>query len=139
MEPTENKINIVAEKNSKKYLHYHGDKVRSIYLLIVMILIIATPFFKYRLLAGSYLAIIAVVGFSIFAGLTNPLSRKILIIDFIISMVAVFIFGQQTILAYTGTYSDLFFLTNLVLFILSTLSLYFSSKTLRGNLLYKGQ
>ncbi len=134
---TENKIRNIVNKNNMEVAsrHYYGDEVRFIYLLIAIVMIVTTPFFKYQLLLQSLLSIIAVVGFTIFAGLTNPKSAVIIIIDFVISIAASVVFGYQTIASYAGDYTDLFFLANVLLFILSVLALYFSTKTLRGNLL----
>ncbi len=141
MEPTaEEKIKNILNKNAARELpmmHYHGDTVRVIYLLMAVILVITTPFFKYKLLTQSFGAIVAVIGFSVFGGLTNPRSRAVIVIDFLISIASAVIFGYQTIVTYAGSYADLFFLTNVLLFALAVFSLYFSSKTLRGNLLYQ--
>ncbi len=137
MQPFENKMNDMAEQKLKNASHYHGDAVRVIFLIIVLVLIITTPYFKFRLLFWSFGAIIAIIGFLIFAGLTNPKSTAIIVIDFIISILSTLTFGYQAIILYKGNYFDLFFLAVLVLFILSASALYFSSKTLRGNMLYK--
>lgn len=138
MEPEKN-IQSIAEQKLKQAMHYHGDELRVTFLIMVIILVIGTPFFKYTLVFKSFAALLAIVFFVVFAGLTNPKSKAVIIIDFIISIFSVLLFGSQTILIYTGNIADLFFLTNLVLFVLSIFALYFSSKTLRGNLLYKAK
>lgn len=137
MEP-QNDIDTQIQRMQKQVpvMHYHGDKVRIIYLAMAVIMLIATPLFKYKLLiVQSFAGIIAVVGIAIFAGLTNPRSRWVMVIDLMISVSAFLIFGYQTIITYTNTLNDSFFLTNLLLAVLAIFAVYFSSKTLRGNIL----
>ncbi len=140
MDETPIKINNIVEKSLKNAMHYHGNAVRAYFLAIILVLIIATPFFKDRLLPIQTLtAVVAVVLFAIFAGLTSPKSKLSIVGDFIIAIFATIIFGQQAMYSYSGDYRDLFFIINLLLFILSAFSLYFGSKTLRGVMLYKGE
>lgn len=72
---------------------------------------------------------------SILAGFTNPKTTFIIVFDFLVSIGTLVVFGYETIVSYHGQLSDLFFLTNLALAILSLFALYFSSETLRGKLI----
>ncbi len=137
MELEEDRRNSIQIKKELPVMHYHGDKVRVIYLIMAILMLIGTPIFKYKLLiAQSFGGIIAIVGIAIFAGLTNPKSRWVIVIDLLISISAAFIFGYQVIMSYHNTFFDLFFLANALLAVLALFAVYFSSKTLRGNLLY---
>jgi hypothetical protein len=116
-------------------MHYHGDKVRNIYLLMAVIMLISTPFCSAELPVSTTNSVIGILILSLFAGLTTPRSRFIIVFDFLISLAVLFVFGYQFVNSYSAGSIGLFFLSNLVLALLSIAAVYFSSKTLRGNFL----
>lgn len=124
----------VAEKELKD-MHYYGDKVRIIYIIIALIILVMTPFFKDRIPTTEYFSVLGVMVLAVFAGLTNPKSRVIIIFDFLISIFSLLVFGFEALNSYNNTYIDTFFVGNLVLAIISVFAIYYSSKTLRGNLM----
>ncbi len=131
-------IKNIREKNMQKELqgiHYYGDRVRVLFLVISVSILIATPFFMDKLPLPATYSVLGVLILSVLAGLTNPRSKKVIIMDFVISLLLVIVFGYQTMDSYRGFYPDLFFLSNLTLGVLSVFALYFSSKTVRGGTL----
>ena len=142
MEPNE-KIESVAEnirmKNEQKELrmrHYYGDTIRILFICMAVIMLITTPFLKNQLPVPAFYSIFGVLVLSILAGFINPKSRSIIIFDFLVSIFALIIFGYQMVTSYNGFSLDLYFWTNVALSTMALFSLYFSSKTLRGNILY---
>ena len=136
----ENARENIRVKNNQKELqamHYHGDKVRFVFLVMSIIMLISTPFFKNKLPMPAFISILGVLIFAMLAGLTNPKSKSVIVFNFLVSIGALLIFGREVIISYNNILTDLFFLSNLILAVLSLFALYFSSKTLRGNLLYQ--
>ena len=135
---TNEKIENLKIKNEEKTLrmthHYHGDKVRIIYLIMAVVMLVTTPFFKDRLPVPALYSIFGVIVFAILAGLTNPKSRSVIFFDFFSSIGALLVFGNELIKSYDKTSMDSFFWWNLVLALLSLLAIYFSSKTFRGHM-----
>lgn len=135
----EQKIENVRIKNVQKELesiHYHGDKVRIIYILSALIILVTTPFFREKIPLTGYFSVFCVMVLTIFAGLTNPKSRSIITLNFFISIAAFLVFSHEALESYNSTNSaDGFFLTGMLLSVISIFAIYYSSKTLRGNLM----
>lgn len=132
------KIENIKMKNIQKeaaFLHYYGDEVRTIFLVIAIVMIVMTPFVKNELPVPAYLSIFGVIVLSVLAGLTNPKLRFVIVFSFLASLASLVIFGYEVIVSSEKTYTSLFFGCNILLAILSLFALYFSSKTLRGHLL----
>jgi hypothetical protein len=138
MEP-EDRMENIRMKNQGKVSHYYGDIVRNLYIVMAVVMLVVTPFVKDDFSFPAYFSIFAVLVLLVFAGFTNPKLKSVLIFDFLISVIALLIFGHEMILSYSEPYTRLFFITNIVLSVISIFALYFSSKTLRGNLLSKSQ
>ncbi|MEQ1561238.1 MAG: hypothetical protein ABL899_00780 [Nitrospira sp.] len=137
MEPSE-KIYNIRLKNMQKELrvmHYYGDNIRNIYISIALIMLVMTPFVKNELPVSAFFSVLVVIVLAIFAGLTNPKSKPILFLDFVISIVALIFFGKEMVISYNEPFTRLFFLVNVILSTLSVFAVYFSSKTLRGSFL----
>ena len=137
IENVKESIKIKGEQKELHIMHYHGDRVRNLFIWIAVIMLGMTPFFQDRLPIPAFLSIFGVLVFSMLAGLTNPKSRPIIIFNFIISIVALLNFGYESVVSYHNVATDTFFLLNLGLATLSLFATYFSSKTLRGYLLYQ--
>jgi hypothetical protein len=136
---TNNKIQTIKEKVETRQMHYHGDKLRNIYLLMAVIMLISTPFCSAELPVSTTNSVIGILVLSLFAGLTTPKSRFIIVFDFIISLTVLFVFGYQFVNSYSTGFVGVFFYANLVLALLSIAAVYFSSKTLRGHFLIQKQ
>lgn len=134
----ENKIESIRSRNSQKELeslHYYGDKVRTIFILAAIIIIVMAPFFKDRIPFREHFTVLGVMVLAMLAGLTNPKLRSIIVLDFIASLFAFLIFGTEALVTYSQYQADTFFLANMVLSVITIFAIYYSSKTLRGNLM----
>ena len=120
-----------------KQMHYYGDKVRIIYICMSVIMLVMSPFVQNRLPFPAFLSIFAVLFFTMIAGLISPRAKLIIILNFIVAIAAVIVFGMESISSYTNTFNDVFFIGNVFLAVASVFALYYSSKTLRGSMLYK--
>jgi hypothetical protein len=144
MEPNEKiesvreSIRIKDEEREVHIRHYYGDRVRILFILIAAIMLVTTPFLQERLPVPANISIFGVLVLAILAGFVSPRSRVIIVLNFLVSIGTLVIFGSQTIASYKISL-DLFFWGNLIMSVLSLFALYYSSKTLRGNLMYKNQ
>lgn len=138
MTPEEKIENIRVHSREKelKEMHYYGDDVRTIFLIEAIIIIVMTPFFKNQIPLPSYFSVFGVLVLSMLAGLTSPKARPIIFLNFIVSLVSLLVFGYELLSSYSGEMS-IYFIGNFVLSIASVFAVYYSSKTLRGNLLNK--
>jgi hypothetical protein len=93
------------------------------------------PFFKDRIPFREHYTVLGVMILAMLAGLTNPKLRSIIILDFIASIFAFLIFGTEALVTYSQFKGDTFFFANLVLSVITIFAIYYSSKTLRGNLM----
>ncbi len=134
----EQKIENIRNRTANKELesmHYYGDKVRTLFISAAIIIIIMAPFFKDRIPFKEHFTVLGVMVLAMLAGLTNPKLRSIIILDFIASLFAFLIFGTEALVTYSKYHIDTFFLANLILSIITIFAIYYSSKTLRGNLM----
>jgi hypothetical protein len=132
------KMDEVREKNMEKELkrfHYYGGVVRNLYMAMAVIMLFMTPFLKNELPVPPFISVAAVLGLAVFAGFTSPKAKSIIFYEFIISLVALYIFGYEMVVSYGPTHTRLLFWTSTVLAILAVFTLYFSSKTFRGQML----
>ncbi|MFZ2621414.1 MAG: hypothetical protein WAX85_03375 [Minisyncoccia bacterium] len=141
MEPND-KIESFKEKSAErelKSMHYYGDTTRILYVVMAVVMLVATPFVKNDLPFPADVSIFAVLVLSVLAGFTNPKSKDVLYFDFAASVISLLFFGYEMIISYNGPYTKLFFYVNILLSVLAMFSLYLSSKTLRGNLQSKSE
>lgn len=132
------KIEAIKSKTTQKELesmHYYGDKVRTIFILAAIIIIVMAPFFKDRIPFREHFTVLGVMVLAMLAGLTNPKLRSIIVLDFIVSLFAFLIFGTEALVTYSKYKVDTFFVANLGLSVVTIFAIYYSSKTLRGNLM----
>ncbi|MFZ2522180.1 MAG: hypothetical protein WAX44_02940 [Minisyncoccia bacterium] len=136
MIPEEKIENIKVHNQSRELreIHYYGDEVRMIFLIMAVIILILTPFFKVEIPLLAYFSVFGVLILSMLAGLTSPKARSIIIFNFLVSLTSLLVFGYELIVSFDRSF-NMFFVGNLVLSILSIFAVYFSSKTLRGNIL----
>lgn len=116
--------------------HYYGDTVRKLFLTSAVLMIITLPFMARFIEVPLYISILAALAISVFAGITNPLQRWVAVLNFLIALAGAFIFENAAINGYS-TYSIIHqaFYINQILAILFIVTLYFTTKTLRGMLL----
>lgn len=124
------------ENDNLKFEHYYGDTVRGIFLSAGVVFLVTMvrdqEFLSFYLVVG----VLSVLALTILAGLTNPLSKKIIKIDAVISIVMFLLFEYLAIAGYVSaqSFSNDIFLLRQLLAILFLVALYFSTKTLRGML-----
>lgn len=127
-------IRVHSQIKELKEMHYYGDNVRMLFLVMSLVVLVMTPFFKDQIPSPSFFSIFGVLVLSMLAGLTSPKARLIIFFNFFVSLSALLVFGYELIVSYQKT-PDLYFFSNLALSIMSVFAVYFSSKTLRGNIL----
>ncbi len=132
-----NMIRIKDPKREVKNMHYYGDKIRVLYIVMSFIMLVASPFVKNLLPFPAFLSIFGFLLLTIIAGIINPKTKTIIILNFIVSIILVIVFGKEAIVTYKGDIKNVFFLLNFILSIGSLFALYYSSKTVRGVMLYK--
>jgi hypothetical protein len=116
--------------------HYYGDTVRAIFLSAGVVFLVTMvrdqEFLSFYLIVGA----LSVLTLVILAGLTNPLSKKIIKADAVISIIMFLLFEYLAIAGYmkAQSFSDSVFLLRQLLAILFLIALYFSTKTIRGML-----
>jgi len=116
--------------------HYYGDIVRRLFLVVAFFMLLTLPFFLEKIPLPYYLGIFSILLLIIFSGLTNPKQLWVSVFDGTISLLGVIIFGYYAIDAYL-LYSviSLYFWVNQLFALIFLISLYYSIKTIRGNLI----
>lgn len=124
----------------KKYLeeyreipHYHGDKVRILFVIAGLLMLFALPFYQHIIPIPIIFSILAILIIGFMAGITNPRLMSIALTDMIISLSGFFIFEYMSISFFDE--NKLFALVNQILAGIFFIAIYFSTKTLRGFLL----
>lgn len=113
--------------------HYHGDVVRVLFFVAGIIMLIGLPFFKDLIPFSLNISILSILVLGLIAGFTNPRQMWVAIINVLISLAGFIIFEYYAVTSFDP--STLFFWTNQALALIFFLTLYFSTKTLRGFLL----
>lgn len=113
--------------------HYYGDMVRKLFLIAACAMLFTLPFFTTYIPVTIWTALLIILGLSIFSGLTNPKVFILAILDMVIAIVALLLFGYNAIDAYLRYgITEMYFWLNEVLGLLFLISLYLSVKTVRG-------
>lgn len=113
--------------------HYYGDTIRKLFFAAAFLMLFFIPFFTDYIPVTVRQGLLVVLAVSIFSGLTNPTLFWVAVMDLLISIGGVFIFGYYAADSYLRySISDFYFWINQVLSVLFLASLYFSIKTVRG-------
>ncbi len=134
MQPTD-KIDIIKMKNEQKeirLMHYYGDEVRTVFLVMAVAMMFVTPFVKEELPVPAFFSVFGVIALAVLAGFTNPKTKPVIVLNFITSLGSLAIFSNEIINSYGFPHTALFFWSNVGLAMLSLFAAYYSSKTLRG-------
>jgi hypothetical protein len=123
--------------NSEPFYHYHGDKVRVLFVIGGLIMIASYPFFASFIAAPIPLSIFGCIALAFFGGLMNPKQIWIIALNTIISMGAFVVFEYAAVYAYlnfspTQEIHVAFFWVNQILSLIFFTAAYLSTKTLRG-------
>ncbi len=117
----------------RKTAHYHGDEVRVLFLVSALVLVVAESIGADLPLSTTN-AVIAAIILVITAGITNPAQFGIHWFNALIAIVGTLIFGTSAVDHYRAGLSifDSSFASIEALSLLSLLSLYFTTRTIRG-------
>ena len=111
--------------------HYYGSIVRKLFVLAAVLTFLIYPFFSPFLPQHPALMIFAVALLAVMAGLTSQRDRMVIIIDIIISFLAIIFFENHAI-AYVKLLPRGIFVADQIMTFIFFFALYFSVKTLRG-------
>lgn len=119
----------------RSVLHYHGDEVRVLFFTAALVLLVAQSTgadLPLSTIGAVTLAIILVIA----AGITNPAQSAIHWLNALLSAGGVILFGTTAINHYRGGASifDPSFVYIEALALLSLVALYFTTRTIRGDL-----
>jgi hypothetical protein len=110
--------------------HYYGDIVRVLFLTAGLVMLVSLPFYHNLTQLPLIISIMIILGMGLLAGLTNPKVIYVIVFDVAISLCALFITEYFAVVYFHE--QILYSLINQGLAILFFISLYYSSKTLRG-------
>ena len=116
--------------------HYYGDVARILFVMAAIVILVAeTTGADIPLTAGE--AVIWAVILAISAGITNPEQSWIHWINEGIAILGVLVFGTSAIAHYRAGAGllDSSYLYNEILALLSVITVYYTTKTIRGNVL----
>ena len=111
--------------------HYYGSIVRKLFVLAAVLTFLIYPFFSPFLPQQPALMIFAVAVLAIMAGLTSQRDRLVIVIDIIISILAIIFFENHAIV-YVKLLPRGIFVADQILTFIFFFALYYSVKTLRG-------
>lgn len=117
--------------SSRKIPHYYGDHVRRLFLVVAAILVVAIPVWDGLFPLTMPTRIIFVLALALLAGITNPHSKWVLLLDAIIAAAGVFILELIAIQDYAADELMLFLAREVVILML-LFAFYFSIKTYRA-------
>lgn len=120
-----------SQSSSTSIPHYHGDTVRTFFLIGGIIILATLPFFNNLLQIGIEFLLIFVILLALGGAIVNPFQRWIVIVNLIISAVAVILFEYAAVI---GFGEDMFLLSIVrqTLAIIFLFALYYSGRTLRA-------
>jgi hypothetical protein len=119
----------------RKILHYHGDEVRVLFFVGALILFVAQSTGA-DLPLSTFGAVIAAVLLVIAAGITNPAQHGIHWFNAFLAVVGTLLFGMTAVNHYRAGTSifDPSFIYIEALALLSLVALYFTTRTIRGDM-----
>lgn len=126
--------------NKELLEHYHGDKVRSLFMVGGLIMVVAYPFFHSLISAPLPIAIVGSIILAVFGGLMNPKQKWVIFLNTVIPVIAFLFFEYYAAYAYMNlspaeNINVAFFWVNQILAVIFFLAAYLSTKSFRGALL----
>lgn len=114
--------------------HYHGHAVRQILFVCGILMLLLLTFYYDQIRFGAFMPLVGILAVDFFAGLTSPRILFAIFFDLLASLAGLAIFELSAIFRYQAFHSvgDGYFLFTQALAILFFVSLYFSTKSLRG-------
>ena len=127
--------NPLGSLSQSKFSHYYGDYLRRLFFVGAVASIVALPFYPELIPSLNVLSVIIVALITvIFAGITSPVSRGVVLVEILISSLFFIVFQYYTVLNYGIDYPSLSFIRQ-VLALIFLVSLYYGVKTYRGMLM----
>lgn len=123
-----------TQRHGPRVQHYYGDTVRTMFLSAAVVYAVAMPLVGDLLPIGTMGGIGLVLGLALFAGITNPHSKIVMVLDVAISAAALFLL-QNAALMYLSTDGPVLFILRQASAILFLIAFYESVKSLRSMLL----
>lgn len=116
-----------------QYKHYYGNVVRAMFFGAGLIMLLGLPYFVNMNLipVPIFFSVATILLLGLFAGIINPIQPVTIIIDFIVSLAGLLVFENYALASFNAN-PWAFFLVNQALAILFFVSLYYSTKSLRG-------
>ncbi len=112
--------------------HYHGDKVRSLFIAAAVIMAATLPLVARQVQESLAVSIVSIVIVSIAAGLSSPRYFWSAAFNVVVAVVALSAFEYYAVNTYLSSGMTFFFWVNQVLALLFIIALYYGVKTLRG-------
>lgn len=123
-----------AQSTGPRVPHYYGDRVRELFLAIAVLSIVVLPLWDNVLPLSIRMQLLGALLLVFLAGLTNPHSKLIMILNVCVAGIGAFLF-ETTAIYFYGTDSIILFMVREVAAILFLFALYFGVKSLRSMLL----
>ncbi|MFI5260736.1 MAG: hypothetical protein ACHQU0_03010 [Candidatus Paceibacteria bacterium] len=119
-----------------KVLHYHGDEVRVLFFVSALVLLVAQST-GVDLHLSTFTAVAMAIILVVAAGITNPAQYRIHWFNALLSVTGVLFFGTSAVDSYRigASIFDPSFVYIEALALLSLVALYFTTRTVRGNIL----
>lgn len=111
--------------------HYYGDRVRQLFLTAGLIMLLCLPFFSAHIPIPGFISLLAIIFIAVVAGVTNPMLRPVMILDIVVSLIALISFEYFAMKQY-GQVPPILFGINQALALIFFFALYLSTKTFRG-------
>ena len=121
--------------------HYHGDSVRAL-LVVAALLIIVSLFMNGASPLGSVAAVAATIALVVAAGITNPAQLWMHWVDAVLAGLGAFFFGSSALGSYRaegGIVDPTAFVFTLAIALISLVTLYLTTRTIRGMMLGEGR
>lgn len=133
------KNNYVEDRDYYIAIHYYGDEIRKVFLAIGVIMLLGLPYFSKNINVGGFISVFGIVAVNLFAGMTSPRRKSIVLFDALIALIGTSFFELTAFFRFDfiGNIFDGYFWFNEIIAILFFVALYLSTKTLRGMSLNK--
>ena len=125
-------------KVSQEFLeHYHGDAVRTLFVLSGIIMIVSYPFFRPFINEPFSFSVVGAIALAVFGGFMNPEQKWIIFLNTIIPVVGFLFFEHYAVYAYLNlspveSVHVAFFWVNQILALTFFFAAYLSTRSLRA-------
>jgi uncharacterized membrane protein len=117
--------------------HYYGDTIRRLFIFAAAFMLVSLPILQASVPFPLYISIIAILVIIACAGFIAPPQKFVIIMDMVVSVIAVIVFEYYAVRSYLSGNSS-FFGANEILAITFFIAIYYATKTVRGAFLKAG-